>query len=410
MTDFFSRLKVLDAYPKLHEEVKVKTFSGAAVSVCALIFIIVLFISELTYYLSVEKVDHLFVDTSRGEKLQINFDVTFPRIPCSLLSVDAMDVSGSHQLDVSHHITKKSLDSSGNPLGVEVKQELGHSLKESDVTGLKDDHHTDPATGQAVKAEPPVDKTKLPGYCGSCYGAQEYEGQCCNTCDDVKTVYRKKGWAVSNLGTIEQCEHAGDSAQEYKAALERGEGCQMQGFLQVNRVAGNFHFAPGKSFQHAHMHIHDLAAFSSGEFNVSHRVNRLSFGADYPGIVNPLDGMAKHLAEGSGGGMFMYYAKVVPTNYHYLDGKVIDTNQFSVTEHFRTVKKTEGQGLPGVFIFYELSPIMVQFTETQKSLAHFLTQLCAILGGVFTVAGMIDRIVYGAIKQIEKKMQLNKLS
>ncbi len=37
------------------------------------------------------------------------------------MSLDAMDVSGSHQLDVSHHIKKKSLDKAGNPLGDEIK-------------------------------------------------------------------------------------------------------------------------------------------------------------------------------------------------------------------------------------------------------------------------------------------------
>lgn len=35
---------------------------------------------------------------------------------------------------------------------------------------------------------------------------------------------------------------------------------------------------------------------------------------------------------------------------------------------------------------------MVQFTESRKSFTHFLTQLCAILGGVITVSGMLDRI------------------
>jgi len=118
----------------------------------------------------------------------------------------------------------------------------------------------------------------------------------------------------------------------------------------------------------------------------------------------------KTLTSDKGGGMYMYYAKVVPTSYHYLAGEVLSTNQFSVTEHFRTIKKSESQGLPGIFVFYELSPIMVQFTETKKSLAHFLTQLCAILGGVFTVAGMIDRLVYGAIRQWEKKVEIGKIS
>jgi len=141
-------------------------------------------------------------------------------------------------------------------------------------------------------------------------------------------------------------------------------------------------------------------------------VNRLSFGEDFPGVVNPLDAVYKALPDGAGegGGMFMYYAKVVPTTYNYISGKTVATNQFSVTEHFRRIQPREGQGLPGVFVFYELSPIMVRFTESRSSFSHFLTQLCAILGGVFTVAGIVDRIVYHGIRHWEKKMEIGKLS
>jgi hypothetical protein len=39
---------------------------------------------------------------------------------------------------------------------------------------------------------------------------------------------------------------------------QEGEGCNIYGYLEVNKVAGNFHFAPGKSFQHGSMHVHDL--------------------------------------------------------------------------------------------------------------------------------------------------------
>ena len=37
--------------------------------------------------------------------------------------------------------------------------------------------------------------------------------------------------------------------------LENGEGCRLEGHLEVNKVAGNFHIAPGISFQQNHMVI-----------------------------------------------------------------------------------------------------------------------------------------------------------
>ena len=44
-----------------------------------------------------------------------------------------------------------------------------------------------------------------------------------------------------------------------------------------------------------------------------------------------------------------------------------------------------GGSLPGVFLNYELSPMRVRIEEKRNSLGHFLTRLCAIIGGVFTV-------------------------
>ena len=58
---------------------------------------------------------------------------------------------------------------------------------------------------------------------------------------------------------------------------------------------GNFHFAPGKSFQHSQMHVHDVQSFAGHleEFDFSHTINQVSFGAFYDGVMNPLDGYNK---------------------------------------------------------------------------------------------------------------------
>lgn len=83
---------------------------------------------------------------------------------------------------------------------------------------------------------------------------------------------------------------------------------------------------------------------------MSHTIMKLSFGAEYPGIINPLDGHSQidTAPVESGGVMFQYFIKVVPTMYQSLDGSTMGTNQFSVTMHQRKVKAVTGEtGLPG---------------------------------------------------------------
>ncbi len=60
------------------------------------------------------------------------------------------------------------------------------------------------SSSQTVSNEVETTNPEHENYCGDCYGAQGYQGQCCNTCDDVRAVYRAKGWALPDLKQIEQ--------------------------------------------------------------------------------------------------------------------------------------------------------------------------------------------------------------
>ena len=51
--------------------------------------------------------------------------------------------------------------------------------------------------------------------------------------------------------------------------------------------------------------------------------------------------------------------QVVPTIYTTRSNRTISTNQYSVTEHFKPSNVMAGHNLPGVFFFYDLSPIKV---------------------------------------------------
>lgn len=98
---------------------------------------------------------------------------------------------------------------------------------------------------------------------------------------------------------------------------------------------------------------------------------------------------------------FQYFVKVVGTDYRHLNGTLSSTNQFAVTEHARDVTPRFGDmptGMPGVFMMFEISSMRVTYTEFRKPLSHFLTDLCAIIGGVVTVAGVVDAMLFSAMR------------
>lgn len=96
-----------------------------------------------------------------------------------MLSLDVMDISGEQQRDISHNILKKRITKTG----VDMPASRGGDLR-NEIDKLAE--------------------RRTNGYCGSCYGGQEPESGCCNSCEEVRQAYTDMGWSFTNPDGIEQ--------------------------------------------------------------------------------------------------------------------------------------------------------------------------------------------------------------
>lgn len=404
--DLLSRLRKLDAYPKTLDEFRVRTLQGGLSTIVAVFVAMWLIHSELQYSYSVYTTDTLYVNSSHGAAISVAFDIEFPRVSCDLITVAATDQAGQPMADFSsQHVRKLKMGKDGRRRSFHSKQPVG-------LTATSEDH-----ISHADEAE-----------CGDCYGAQNDETPCCNTCDDVRRAYRNKGWTF-RPATVSQCR----SESSLTKFSSTDDGCAVAGDLVLPAVSGNFHFAPGRHISEArHLATADLVAMTFQQFNVTHTIKRLEFsqhellqadGADdddddddggksrrtkkkltrkQQRLLNKRRRIAKKRAASSqlagvtrtindGYGMHQYYLKVVPSHYTNIYGESTAAAKYSVTEHLRHIAPGSGRGLPGVFFFYEISPVCAKVQEHRDGLLSFFVGIAAIVGGVYVTFGIIDK-------------------
>ena len=189
---------------------------------------------------------------------------------------------------------------------------------------------------------------------------------------------------------------------------QQGEGCSLFGTVEVPRVSGQLRIVPSSADggrvaagfgdegrpKSGFGSLPDYNVRHALYFNVSHVLRHLSFGPYVPGMSNPLDSSSVISQEGAAEAKYML--KVVPCTYAALNGTITYSNLYSVTEHFHPLHWHSGQHLmPGIFFAYDISGMKVSFTEQRgASLTGAIARVCALVGGVMTVASIIDKIIY----------------
>ena len=129
-----NRFKDYDFYRKIPKDLTETTTHGSVLSLCASLFMLVLFIAELWAFLSQQTITNVVIDPNTDSLLRINFNITLMEIPCEFAIIDAVDVLGTRKDNITKNINKWQVDSRGLKRNYE-----GRNMEQRDL--LHDVHH-----------------------------------------------------------------------------------------------------------------------------------------------------------------------------------------------------------------------------------------------------------------------------
>ena len=178
-------------------------------------------------------------------------NITFPALPCSVISLDTLDLSGNHAPEKDRKITKTRLDAQGHglPPSPPSEHDGGRRIPAHSRRLLFDNHHNHGGAAAAAGAG----------------GSKPTAGG--------KPDLRQFG--NGNILLSKLLSELLPSVFDDKEAVAElrqhiGEGCHMEGSMIVNKVAGNFHFSLSKADLHVLMSVYG----KRDSINVSHVIHR----------------------------------------------------------------------------------------------------------------------------------------
>jgi len=206
--------------------------------------------------------------------------------------------------------------------------------------------------------------------------------------------------------------HAHGITDASRVQASEGSGCNFNGMVLAKKVPGTLHFAaraPGHSVDYMNM-------------NMSHVVHHLYFGTKpsprrqkalqqyHPlGLTEDWSDKLKNEAfvSPSYGATYEHYMQVVLTSVEPTSNPTARFDAYEYTVQSHAYDTTDAYA--SAKFTYKMSPIQIVVTEKPKPFFHFLTAMCAVVGGIFTVAGIIDSMVH-QVASIKKKVELGKQS
>ena len=179
-------------------------------------------------------------------------------------------------------------------------------------------------------------------------------------------------------------------------------GCQLTGHLLMDRVPGNFHVQ-------ARSPHHDIAPHMT---NVSHIVHHLSMGEppakkmidqgkvfvpeEAKSKLAPMDGnvyVTENLHEA-----YHHYLKAITTDVSDLKYASRNLIAYQILQSSQLSYYPEDV-VPEAKFIIDLSPIAVSYGKKSRHWYDYITSVMAIVGGTFTVVGMIESSIQAVVSR-----------
>ena len=239
--------------------------------------------------------------------------------------------------------------------------------------------------------------------------------------DTVDVINNHKGDISDTITKKKFYENGGNYGQNYVTnrdiadlvrAVNDREGCALVGKIKVNQVPGEFHI----SFHNYRALWRDFNQKYKNlvpKIRMSHNFKSLSLGDTAEKVVkrfeldpslffrsfddiNTFNDKDKELLN------YNYFIKIIP--YMLVDenwGSTYYAYSFSLSSKSTPFDPNYDE-MPIVTIRYEFSPIMMKVTHLKRDYLHFLTHVSAIIGGVFVVFSIINRLATNLIYSSDK--------
>ncbi|CAI5747069.1 unnamed protein product [Peronospora destructor] len=172
------------------------------------------------------------------------------------------------------------------------------------------------------------------------------------------------------------------------------EGCEISGSISVNRVPGVLVFSVRS----------DDMSFNSQAIDISHIVNHFSFGQHHRTATLSIKKIYTIESENI---TVQHFLNVVGFDN---PGRSRKTHLLQRSYEFSATTTQYNDKQPSALFAFDISPLVVQVTADNIPFYHFITHLCAVIGGVFTILGLVDSGVFHAMNSVKKKQQIGKLS